>query len=518
MDVEATQLFQKKGWPALVNFVLNQTKGSLQYTWDDLSSDAKTVLKHEVKAFSMHLQLAHKNMKHKQKKIVGLQPDALRIKFAIKAPASMLVFPVLRHVFEAALESPVKFLHIVRDGRDMSLSQNQSPVQKFYNSTYPNDYKERSAKWEGELYNVRAMQLWNDWNLQVWKNNREDVNYMMARSEDLIGKRWEVLQGLHKFVGSSLRLEDLCCQSQMKPRDMGESVKFVDVEQARKGRPPKSDEQLKRNLEQMKMFEGLSLSNWTKKADEVMQTKENDNLDPRAMELRLADQVEGLLVRGIKFDTKDAEGDGDLIWSLMEKLEGMAAGAFEKDFNAWKKSVVARDRADIERQNPFLQKTGKALLDRSNVLIASISAFQANESNLQPNHPESKVFKIRALVKEIQRLEFALKSDAGEFAVHTAQNAKTSIEKRYGKWQGMLENRELLSKHLHEEGALGLKEFGYEPFRSFLYPTLGYDCTQEQFLKCSEKQAQAKPRRALPNIPRGAHPPFRNTKGLIRRA
>jgi hypothetical protein len=484
MDVEASQLFEKRGWPGLVKFVLNETQGSAAYTWDDLSPKAQTVLQHEVKSFGKHLNLAHQNMKHKNKKVKGLEAAfADRISFAIKAPASMLVFPVLRHSFQKELESPVKFLHIVRDGRDMSLSQNQSPVEKFYNSTYPKDYRERSTRWQGELYNVRAMQLWNDWNLQVLKTNREDTNYMMARSEDLLNKRWEVMQGMHKFVGSTMSMEELCCQSQQKPRDMGESVKFVDVVGAKKGRPSKSDEQLKRSLANLKKFEGISLSKWTKEAEGVIQMQQE--LDPRtALEAHLGEKVEILLAQGKALDMKNVVSDGVDILSLVDKLNDMAVQEFEKDFSAWKKNINTRDRSDPDRQNPFLVNTGKALIEQLYALQSSLSGIQAKmrTSQLPPFH-QSKGPRIRELAKEIKR-SIGQINNAG----NTPSANTTSIEMRYGKWQGLLEDRELLSKHLHEEGALGLKEFGYEPFREFVYPSLGFECSQELLLQCAAKE------------------------------
>jgi hypothetical protein len=491
MDVEATQLFQKTGWPGLVKFVLNETQGSLAYTWDDLSSDTQTVLQHEVKSFSKHLNLAHQI--HKHKKVKGLEAFANGISFAIKAPASMLVFPVLKHVFQKELKSPVKFLHIVRDGRDMSLSQNQSPVEKFYNFTYPKDYEERSARWQGELYNVRAMQLWNDWNLQVLKISREDATYMMARSEDLLNKPWEVMQGMHSFVGSTMSMEKLCCRSQQKPSDMGESVKFVEAVGGTRGRPPKSDEQLKRSLALLKKLEGNSLSNWTKEAEEVIQIQEKQELDPRAaMEAHLSEKVDILLAQGRSLDMKNVQSDGDDILSLMEKLNDMAVQEFEKDFNGWKKSINTRDRSDTDHQNPFLVNTGKALMDRLYVLQSSISGLQKN-MRLSQLPPFQQTKRIRELGKEIARSIAQINNNAGEIGDSTS---KASIEKRYGKWKELLENRTLLSKHLHEEGALGLKEFGYEPFREFVYPSLGFKCSQEQLLQCSAK-VSSNPKPAL---------------------
>lgn len=50
-------------------------------------------------------------------------------------------------------------------GRDIALSSNQSPVLKFYNVTYPDHYN-RTLQFQGELYPVRGIQLWNDWNFK----------------------------------------------------------------------------------------------------------------------------------------------------------------------------------------------------------------------------------------------------------------------------------------------------------------------------------------------------------------
>lgn len=56
------------------------------------------------------------------------------VKWGFKAPVAMLLVPVVRH-----LAPRVKFLHVVRDGRDISFSGNQSPVEKFYKDHYGTD-------------------------------------------------------------------------------------------------------------------------------------------------------------------------------------------------------------------------------------------------------------------------------------------------------------------------------------------------------------------------------------------
>jgi hypothetical protein len=351
LDIRASQLFQRTGWPGLVKYVLNQTEGSAQYTWDELSEETQLVLKHEVKRFYKHLEQVHRSWR------VMYPPakftSSLGIKFAIKAPASMLVFPVLQHLLQQITKLPVKFLHVIRDGRDVSLSNNQSPTEKFYNATYPKDFKERSVKWGGELYNVRAMQLWNDWNLQVWNKNHKDRNYLMVRSEDLINKKWEVLQALHYFVQSPISLEELCCQSEEKALDMGESSKFS------------PEKKLRVNKKRLKELLG---------------------------------------------------GNKQI-----------------REFEEWMNN---RDLSELRSSAQSLKTTVQDEIKKSQ---------QERESK---------------------------------------QGNKTKLEQRYGKWQGLLENRKLLSKNLHEEGKKGLEKFGYHPYREFSYPALNFICDEQQLLSC----------------------------------
>jgi hypothetical protein len=141
-------------------------------------------------------------------------------------------------------------------GRDVALSSNQSPVLKFYRSTYT-DYEQREEKFSGDLWNVRAMQLWNDWNTQVnaWatrhsidqkvdsNNDNKDVtvDYMWMRSEDLLPgspQRLECLHALAKFVGSTLTPEQLCKLSQQVARDYGKSIDFKVLQEPK---PPPMD-------------------------------------------------------------------------------------------------------------------------------------------------------------------------------------------------------------------------------------------------------------------------------------
>ena len=112
-DVHAAEMFQKKGWPAFVNAVLKHTHSG-NYEWDDLPIDTKDVLEAEVKRFikgiNFKYNLVVKRRTKDLKKGSQLPPIAEGVSFAIKAPVSMLVLPVLTHFF-----GKIKFLHVLRE-------------------------------------------------------------------------------------------------------------------------------------------------------------------------------------------------------------------------------------------------------------------------------------------------------------------------------------------------------------------------------------------------------------------
>jgi hypothetical protein len=59
-----------------------------------------------------------------------------------------------------------RFIHVLRDGRDISFSANQGPVDKFYDSMFGHDLSRSSP--------VKAIRLWSVWNTDVnnWAKDR----------------------------------------------------------------------------------------------------------------------------------------------------------------------------------------------------------------------------------------------------------------------------------------------------------------------------------------------------------
>lgn len=223
MDVHGRSMSDGDGWPQIVRMVLDSVH-SANYNVSSLPDNVKEI------AF-FHLNKLKKEL---TRKFESRFRDGARVKsgvlFGFKAPVTMLLLPILREVF-----GTVKFLHVVRDGRDIALSANQSPVKKFYNFYYK-DYIERRRKLkrlagEESLENIFAMQLWNDWNTEVgeWARTHADglsFDYMVMRTEDLVDPKHKLDSLLHlaTFVGLRPSPSELCCISIKDEKDMGLSV------------------------------------------------------------------------------------------------------------------------------------------------------------------------------------------------------------------------------------------------------------------------------------------------------
>lgn len=89
-----------------------------------------------------------------------------------------------------------KFLHVVRDGRDIAFSGNQTPVTKFYADVFPKGSRESGLK-EPSL---KGIALWNRWNLGVheWaatekQKGASGIDYLLLHTEDLMDPDAKVL-------------------------------------------------------------------------------------------------------------------------------------------------------------------------------------------------------------------------------------------------------------------------------------------------------------------------------------
>lgn len=113
--------------------------------------------------------------------------------WGFKAPVSMMLLPFFEEAWGKA-----KFLHVVRDGRDIAFSGNQTPVEKYYAETFPKGTRESGLKDPA----LKAMALWDRWNVgvHVWAAAHKEssggaggMDYLLLHTEDLIDPAAKVM-------------------------------------------------------------------------------------------------------------------------------------------------------------------------------------------------------------------------------------------------------------------------------------------------------------------------------------
>jgi hypothetical protein len=442
-----------------VHLVLQETHSG-NYQWEDLPQQTREVIDLEVTKFVRSTRTRYKRVKQSEEKSF----QATAVAYAMKAPVSMLILPIMARYFSP--KTGIKFIHVVRDGRDVALSSNQSPVVKFYNNTYP-DHADRSLKWKGELENVKAMQLWNDWNLQVneWgTRNQDQVDYLLMRSEDLLDpeKRFECLQRLAVFVGSTVSTDKLCCMSD-KVVDFGKSTVLTDAAQIPKfafGGP----HQWENLLHEHPVAKEDSLLGFRLQKKEEMLGKRESEMNEREASLKKYEQL--LKQRSAKLHEHDELEDSAEETSNSSKKEALEHRRRLSDAKMVPRMFL-RHYAQWKRETEFVAglPTSKLNYPKVKSLITGGYSLKelyiANQEALESQIPMEEIMEIIAHLTML----------ASEARQNPQIDNQSEINKRYGKWQAFLENRTELSKHLHEEGIEGLRFFGYEPREAFSYPT-----------------------------------------------
>jgi hypothetical protein len=229
IDVQGIHGKQEHGWPPLVRLVLQSTHRAANYTLHDLPRPVQEkVVAALVQLKSSLLQKASRVRRDRNPLST---PLAAGVEGGFKAPVAIVLLPLLRHVF-----GPIKVLHIVRDGRDVALSDNQSPVAKFYQAFYGQSLSQ--PRLHHADIELSSMRLWADWNMQVYNWEKEQVqqqqlantnlpqfDFMVMRTEDLLHPetRLEAMVQLAAFVGARVTPKDLCCKSRQHLMDMGQS-------------------------------------------------------------------------------------------------------------------------------------------------------------------------------------------------------------------------------------------------------------------------------------------------------
>jgi hypothetical protein len=367
-----------------------------------------------------------------------MYPDAVAsdVTYAIKAPVSMLALPVFVASYLSFREElrlpprPLKFLHVIRDGRDVALSDNQSPVIKFYDLTYPKQIRDqeslrskfaapslRPEKKIDQMY-ARAMQLWNDWNLVVHRwatnhsinnrtaHNQSDndalvVDYLLVRSEDLLvpgsQERLNVLTAMAKFVGSSLTSEELCCLSRQDTRDHGKSHSHSAAKERAKAKiKPINRKEFSKNYDTWKSF-----------VDTVLLAKTERKV-----------QINHLI------------GQGERMLALHRWQKENSTTAIDIPSKAEIFDVVQRLKLKVDHRRLLANMSGETFTNETEI----------EKSYKNRNHDNN-----------------------------TSDAYHPIITNRYGKWQRVLKNKTELSDFFHRQGAEGLQVFGYYPYRRMHY-------------------------------------------------
>jgi hypothetical protein len=166
--------------------------------------------------------------------------EARLIEYGFKAPVAMTLNP-----FWHELLPNFRFLHVVRDGRDIAFSANQGPVDKFYRAMYSSSRDLSLPK------QVKAVKLWSDWNVQIHDWSKEQIRrlddafssssklpfrgvsgdkdkalgYFLIHTEDLVSParatKLRAMSQLADWVGSTISEDDLCCLATLDSEFMG---------------------------------------------------------------------------------------------------------------------------------------------------------------------------------------------------------------------------------------------------------------------------------------------------------
>ncbi|WP_198005607.1 sulfotransferase [Thioalkalivibrio thiocyanodenitrificans] len=107
-----------------------------------------------------------------------------------KAPRSMLLLPLLDNAIAG-----LRFLHVVRDGRDMAYSANQNQLQK-HGLALLDDEQRLLPQWQ------QSLAFWQAANLRTadYGEQRMGDRYLRLRYEDLLSENTRTLEMLADFL------------------------------------------------------------------------------------------------------------------------------------------------------------------------------------------------------------------------------------------------------------------------------------------------------------------------------
>lgn len=214
------------GWPALVDPLL-RAAGTLQYDPDKLSPSVRESSRAMVDRLMRKardkgqelLEAAAQSGSRKTSETSGASGLATGAPWGFKAPASLSIFPML-----ARWHAPVRLIHVVRDGRDIAMSGNTSPVQKFWGPLFGSDNSLETAEAARSGQRAKAALLWSRWNTATlnWATPRQSQGQSAGRDDTPVSM--SAFSAPRVAVGSGLNV-----QGQPKPLSEYAVVRVEDL-------------------------------------------------------------------------------------------------------------------------------------------------------------------------------------------------------------------------------------------------------------------------------------------------
>jgi hypothetical protein len=129
-----------------------------------------------------------------------------------KAPRSIYLLPLFHAQFPK-----LKYIHVLRDGRDMAFSKNQNQLRK-----HGKEVLTFSERWFLPLA-IRSLLLWDRVNLRAAEYGATNLgdNYLAVRFEDLCQKPTETVQRILKFLNVDANAEELARTEISPPNTIG---------------------------------------------------------------------------------------------------------------------------------------------------------------------------------------------------------------------------------------------------------------------------------------------------------
>lgn len=140
------------------------------------------------------------------------EPERRGTLWGWKAPRSIYLLPFLRN------ECPhLKFIHLLRDGRDMALSSNQNQLSKHGEAVLA--LSERLFRSTAQ----RSMLLWDKVNLRAadFGELRMPENYLRVRFEDLCAQPLETTTRIINFLGATIDPAPIARTEITPPKSLG---------------------------------------------------------------------------------------------------------------------------------------------------------------------------------------------------------------------------------------------------------------------------------------------------------